>query len=266
MLAVFGGEETREDDAERAVLCGLALLAEGARVGAEIAAAHGHAGFNVRVGIHTGPVLLGSGVGTDPSVHGVAVNVAARMEQTAPPGALRISQEVYAQVRGMFDVTAPEPLHVKGIDAPVVSYLVHKAKPRSFRIVARGIEGVATRMIGRDAELATLEEAFARVFRERRLAAVTVVGEAGIGKSRLLSEFETWVEARPETVLLFKGRATPQTEEQPYGLLRDIVAWRFRIADDDSSASRPGQAGGRARPGLRRRGRRDRQHPPARAS
>ena len=161
--------------------------------------------------MHTGGVLLGGGVDADGSIRGIAVNIAARMEQTAPAGALRISHDTYAQVRGLFEVEAQEPLAVKGVDAPIQSYLVLRAKPRSFRIGTRGIEGVATRMIGRDAELEQLQAAFKRLFDDRKLAAVTVVADAGIGKSRLLYEFEAWSEARPESFFLFRGRATPQT-------------------------------------------------------
>ena len=234
ILAAFGADEAREDDAERAVHCGLALLELGQVLGAEVLAAHGHAGFNVRVGIHTGGVLLGGGVDAEGTIRGIAVNIAARMEQTAPAGALRISHDTYAQVRGLFEVEAQEPLAVKGVDAPIQSYLVSRAKPRNFRIVTRGIEGVATRMIGREAELEALQAAFLQLFAERKLAAVTVVADAGIGKSRLLYEFAAWSEARPEAFYLFRGRATPATGTQAFGLLRDILAWRFQIADDDS--------------------------------
>ena len=234
ILAVFGADEAREDDAERAVRCGLALLELGRALGAEVRAAHGHDAFNVRVGIHTGGVLLGGGVDADGSVRGIAVNIAARMEQTAPAGALRISHDAYAQVRGLFEVERQEPLAVKGVDEPIQSYLVLRAKPRSFRLGSRGIEGVATRMIGRDAELEALQAAFKRLFVDRNLGAVSVVADAGIGKSRLLYEFSAWSDARPETFVIFRGRATPQTQGQPFGLLRDIIAWRFQIADDDS--------------------------------
>ncbi|MFY7949822.1 MAG: ATP-binding protein, partial [Gemmatimonas sp.] len=187
-----------------------------------------------RVGIHTGGVLLGGGVDAEGTIRGIAVNIAARMEQTAPAGALRISHDTYAQVRGLFEVDAQEPLAVKGVDAPVQSHLVRRAKPRQFRIGTRGIEGVATRMIGRDAELEALQAAYHRLFEQRTLAAVTVVAEAGIGKSRLLYEFEAWSEARPESFFLFRGRATPATGTQAFGLLRDIVAWRLQIHDDDT--------------------------------
>ncbi|HEX2013075.1 MAG TPA: adenylate/guanylate cyclase domain-containing protein, partial [Roseateles sp.] len=234
ILAVFGADESREDDTERAVHCGLALLELGKQLGAEVESTHGHAGFNVRVGVHTGAVLLGGGVDGDGSIRGIAVNIAARMEQTAPAGALRISHDSYAQVRGLFDVDAQAPLTVKGVDSPIQSYLVSRAKPRNFRIGTRGIEGVATKMVGRDAELQTLQAAFKRLFAERRLAAVTVVAEAGVGKSRLQYEFEAWSEEQPERFYLFRGRATPQTGLQAYGLLRDMLAWRFQIRDDDS--------------------------------
>ncbi|MFO1305523.1 MAG: adenylate/guanylate cyclase domain-containing protein [Burkholderiales bacterium] len=234
ILAAFGVHEAREDDAERAVHCGLALLELGKTLGAEVQVAHGRAGFDVRAGIHTGDVLLGGGLAPYGAIHGIAVNIAARMEQTAPAGALRISHDTYAHVRGLFEVDVQEPLSVKGVDAPVQSYLVRRAKPRNFRIVTRGIEGVATRMIGRDAELEALQDAFKRLFQDRKLAAVTVVADAGIGKSRLLYEFAAWSETRPETFFLFRGRATPQTNAQSFGLLRDILVWRFQIADDDS--------------------------------
>ena len=95
ILAAFGADRAAEDDAERAVRCGLALLELGRALRAEVQAAHGHAGFDFRVGIHSGGVLLGGGVDEDGTIRGIAVNIAARMEQTAPPGGLRISHETY---------------------------------------------------------------------------------------------------------------------------------------------------------------------------
>ena len=234
ILAVFGADGSREDDAERAVRCGLALLELGKALGAEVQATHGRSGFDVRVGVHTGGVLLGGGVDADASIRGIAVNIAARMEQTAPAGALRISQDSYAQVRGSFEVEPQEPLAVKGLDEPIQSYLVLRAKPRSSRLGVRGVDGVASRMIGRQDELEALQQAFMCLFSDRRMSVVTVVADAGIGKSRLLQEFEAWSESRSQTVCIFRGRATPQTQSQPFGLLRDILTWRLHIADDDS--------------------------------
>ena len=70
----------------------------------------------------------------DGTIRGIAVNMAARMEQSAPPGGLRISHDTYPQVRGVFDVEAQPPLSVKGIDAPLQTYLVVRARPRAFRV------------------------------------------------------------------------------------------------------------------------------------
>ena len=235
LLAAFGADGAAEDDAERAVRSGLALLALGKLLGAEVRARHNYAGFDVRVGIHTGGVLLGGGVDQDGSIRGQAVNIAARMEQTAPAGALRISHDTYSAVRGAFEVDAQEPLFVKGVDTPVRTYLVLCAKPRAFKGVARGIDGVETRMIGRESELTALQNAFSRLWQPGAgLERLVIVSEAGLGKSRLLYEFANWAEARAERYCLFQARATPQTQGQPYGLLHDLVASRWEIRDSDS--------------------------------
>jgi len=236
LLAVFGSEESREDDPERCVRCGLALLDEGRTLGEEVRREYGHPDFNVRVGVHTGGVLLGGGVDAEGSIRGIAVNIAARMEQTAPAGGLRISQDTYRQVRGVFEVEPQPPIAVKGVDEPILTYLVLRARPRAFRTTTRGIEGVETRMIGREAELRALQDAFLRLHGERRLEVVIVIAEAGVGKSRLLYELEKWAETRPENFTIFQGRAEPQTQSQPFGVLRDVLAWRLKISDSDSLA------------------------------
>ena len=237
LLAVFGADEAREDDPERAVCCGLALLAEGRALGEEVERQYAHPGFNVRIGVHTGGVLLGGGVDADGTIRGIAVNIAARMEQTAPAGGMRISHDTWHLVRGAFDVEAQAPLAVKGVAEPVVTYLVIRTKPRSLRTGTRGIEGIETRMVGRDAEMKSLQEACARLHDERRYAAVTVVADAGVGKSRLLHEFERWLADQPQPLVRFHGRADPATQSRPFGLLRDVLAWHLQIGDSDSMRS-----------------------------
>ncbi len=240
LLAVFGAAGADEHGAENAVRAALAIVAQARQLAAEVEQKHQVVGFNVRAGTDSGQVLLGSGVDAENSIRGNAVNLAARMEQSAPPGGVRISHNTYRHIRGVFDVTEEPALLVKGIDAPVRSYLVLRAKPRAFRAAARGVEGLETRMVGRDAQLALLQDAFEALHAqpgsmERSLRSITVVADAGVGKSRLLHEFENWAEARPERVHLFKGRAQPQTRQQPYGLMRDMLAWRLQIADSDSA-------------------------------
>lgn len=235
LLAVFGADETHEDDAERAVHAGLALLDEARRLRQEVRRTRGSEGLELRVGIHTGGVLLGGGVDGDGTVRGSTVHLAARMEQTAPAGSLRISHDTYRHVRGVFDVLPQPPLTLKGFDEPVVTYLVQRAKPRAFRVASRGIEGLDTRLIGRDVELARLQQAFGAVIDTRRLQRVTVLADAGLGKSRLVHEFERWAETSSVSFHRFRGRAQPPPRTQPYGLLRDLLAWRLQIADSDSA-------------------------------
>ena len=233
MLAAFGTEATSEDDAESAVHAGLAVVEAAREHAAAVMRDHGIADFNVRAGVHTGRVLLGAGVDAEGSIRGATVNIAARMEQTAPHGRLRISHDTWRQVRGLFETSEMEAVKVKGVDQPLRSYLVERARPHGFRNPTRGIEGIATRMVGRDAELAALGEAFARAAFDHQLAAVTVVGEPGIGKSRLLAEFRAGLEESDQPCRLLLARAHPRSALRPYGLLHELFAWHLRIADGD---------------------------------
>ena len=241
LLAVFGYDLAREDDAERAVRAGLALLEEGRRQGESVKRSHGYDGFDVRVGVHTGNVLLGGGVDSEGSIRGIAVNIAARMEQTAPAGALRISRDTYHQVRGLFDVEPQPPLEVKGIDELIVSYLVQRVRPRAFRVPGRGLdsvagEGVAAEvgMIGRDAEIGEVMRVLGDAQALRSLRMITVVADAGVGKSRLLLEVERRLERHPGTVRLLHGRAQRHGLNLPHGVVRDMLAWHCDILDSDA--------------------------------
>ena len=160
LLAVFGADQALEDDAERAVRAGLAIPEAAPRLAAEFRSRYGVAGLQLarRHPHRAGLARRRRRRRGQHSRH--TVNIAARMEQTAPPGGLRISHETYRHVRGVFDVEAQAPIEIKGITGPVRSYLVMRAKPRAFRIANRGLEGIDTPMVGRDAELARIGEAF----------------------------------------------------------------------------------------------------------
>jgi predicted ATPase len=164
---------------------------------------------------------------------GSAVNLAARLESAAPPDGLLISQHTYAHVRGLFDLLPGQSIRLKGFSESVEIYQVKGAKPHSFRPKTRGVEGVETPMIGREEELKALQDSVGEVLHDRESRFITVVGEAGLGKSRLLDEFENWLEKQPTPILLFKGRATLETLVLPYALLRDLFVSHFNIRDDD---------------------------------
>jgi class 3 adenylate cyclase/tetratricopeptide (TPR) repeat protein len=231
VMALWGANEVREDDPERAIRAGLAMQAELAafREACELPLA-------MRVGIHTGAALLG-GVGTagEFSAMGDAVNLASRLEGAAPVGGVLISHDTYRHVRGVFDVQDQEPVALKGKAEPVRTYLVQRAKPRAFRMQTRGVEGIETRMVGRDAELLILQNTFRDAMEDAETRVVTVVGEAGVGKSRLLYEFENWLELLPEGVTTFRAQPTPDMQAIAYGAMRDMFAARFDIRESDSA-------------------------------
>ena len=235
ILAAFGANGAREDDAERAVHCGLALLALGTTLSAEVLTAHDHNDFNIRVGIHTGDVLLGGGVDADGSIRGMAVNIAARMEQTAPAGTMRISQDTWALVRGDFDAEAQPPIIVKGRDEPIATWLVKAVKPRALRLPGRGIAGLETPLVGREHELRRFQVAVGAMLIDRQPRALTLLAEAGLGKSRLLREFQHSLSAHTSTWWLLPARAQPSGALQPFGLLRDLLLRWLEIADSDSA-------------------------------
>jgi class 3 adenylate cyclase len=230
VMALWGVDKAGESDPERAIRAALAMQA----ALAEFEAGHD---INMRIGLNTGPVLMGT-VGTtgEFSVVGDTVNLASRLEGAAPTGGVLISYDTYRHVRGVFDVLEQEPIQVKGKARPVQTYVVQRAKPRAFRMSTRGVAGIETRMVGRDAELLMLQNMFRDATEDAEVRVVTVVGDAGVGKSRLLYEFEKWIELLSEQVWRFEGRATPETQARPYSLIRRMFAHRFEILDSDSAA------------------------------
>jgi class 3 adenylate cyclase/tetratricopeptide (TPR) repeat protein len=233
--AAFGMDETREDDAERAVRAGLAIQAAGREQAEAALRLHGIVDFAVRVGVHSGDVARGAGVEADNTAMGAAVNIAARMEQSAPPGGLRISHDTFSQVRGLFEVESQAPLQVKGVDAPMQTYLVRAALERSGASVERGLQGVATPMVGRQAELQRLLDSASQARGTRQLQALTLLGDAGLGKSRLLREFKAALSGAAAGCRLLTVRAQPDGQLRPWGLLRSVLAVQCGVADTDSA-------------------------------
>ena len=228
LLALFGARTSTERDPEDAILA--ALDAQAAVAGMQLA----HP-VRIRVGIHTGLVVVGDLGGDEKkefTATGDAMNLAARLQGAAPPGGVLISHDTYQHVRGVFTVTPQPPLPVKGKQEPVQTYLVRRVKPRSFRAVLRGVAGIQTRTIGRDRELRQLQATYLDAFENRRLVWTQVVGEAGIGKSRLLDDLRDWSELRPELLRLLRARAYAGDARQPFSLIRRMWFDRFQIAED----------------------------------
>lgn len=229
LMALWGASATGEDDAEQAVKAALAMLDE----------VNWHTpSYSLKIGLNTGLALL-SAVGGhgEFTAMGDTVNVAARLAQAAGADQVFITHETYRHVRGLFDVQALAPLALKGKHQPVPVYDVLRAKPLALQLGARGVEGVETPLVGRTAELRQLQEAFRATLHNSETQAITVMGEAGLGKSRLLYEFTIWLDLLPNAVNYLKGRATHHTEFAPYALLRDVFTFRFDIRESDSAST-----------------------------
>lgn len=237
VMALFGVPAVHEDDAERAVRAALAMQSELRDFAAGRAGAA--KGLRMRIGIHSGPVVLGTvGANAEFTAMGDAVNLASRLEHAAPVGGILVSHDVCRQVEASFDVSEPSEIEVKGKKAAVQVYEVRRSRSREFQAAARrGVVGPSAAMLGRDAELRLLAGALAAaVDGSPGPGLVTVCAAAGVGKSRLRFELERRAGALPAPALLLKGRATAQVTASPYALVRDAFAAHFDILETDSAA------------------------------
>lgn len=258
VLAVFGVPQAQETDSENAIRAALAMQQAMAALNDRLAGSpdalrqhhpvsqpqgpltsdtptSGPLPLSLRIGVHTGPVLATVGQSMeDFLVTGDTVNLAARLQSAAPPGGMLISHDTWRHVEDLFEVEALAPLALKGKAEPVRSYLVLRARPRPLRKNLRGVAGVMTKMVGRTSELALLQDTLMDVREDRQAQMIMVVGEAGVGKSRLLVEFEAWADPLPFQVTYLKGRATPEAQHTPYALLRDVFATSFQIEEGDA--------------------------------
>ncbi|MGE5138524.1 MAG: adenylate/guanylate cyclase domain-containing protein, partial [Rudaea sp.] len=239
ILAFFGAPEAHEDDAERAILAGLAIV-ERVRQYSEKLKAERNIELKVRVGINTGLVVVGN-IGNDLkseyTAMGDAINLASRLQSAAPPGSILISHDTLRYVRGVFDVTPQPPLTVKGKSAPVKTYLVKRARAHPFRVAVRGVAGIQTRTIGRDQELKSLQSAYKDACDNGGVVWAQLVGEPGVGKSRVMSDFTEWLDLQPEGFTLLRARAFLGDTANAFALIRRMWFDRFQIAEDAPRAA-----------------------------
>ncbi|HEX5951311.1 MAG TPA: adenylate/guanylate cyclase domain-containing protein [Actinomycetota bacterium] len=232
ILAVFGVPTAHEDDPERAVRAALAVreVLDDLNRGF---AAEGRPELAMRIGIEAGEVLVDLERAEGPR-HGMltgdAVNTAARLQQASEPGQIVVGSTVHDATAERIEYRALPPLELKGKTEPVPAWGVQRVRagPRGERAPLR----LEARMVGRDEELATLERALARVRTESRPALVTVIGPAGIGKSRLAFEFLWAIEHLPEPVSVRKGRCLSYGNVS-YSALAEAVKAECGVLDDD---------------------------------
>ncbi len=216
VMAVFGVPQAHEDDAARAVRAAAGIQRRVAAMSDESARRLGHP-LRVRAGVATGEVLAGDDAVRMTMVTGDAVNLAARLEQAAGPGEVLVDQVTHELVAESATWSPPRRLALKGKSAPVTAYALADVTGPHRSGTGRS---AAAPFVGRRAESAQLVRAFDRAVAESRCVPVTVVGEPGVGKSRLVEEV---VRRLPVTRVL-RGTCPSYGEGMTYYALRELVS------------------------------------------
>ena len=228
LLIYFGWPTAREDDPERAIRAGLAILDAMTPLNAKLGADNG-THLAVRIGMHTGPVVIADGG----EVFGETPNVAARVQSAAEPDTVVISAVTQRLVAGMFVLEDRGPQALKGVREPVVLYRV--VQPSGVRSRLDIAAGRLTRFVGREVELATLVDRWERA-QDGEGQNVVVLGEAGVGKSRLVYELHEHLGSVPHTWL--ECGATPYTEGTPFHPVIALVSRGLTFTPEDTATEK----------------------------
>ena len=236
ILAFFGAPTAHEDDPQRAVMAGLEIVASVTALRDKLARERG-LDLNVRVGINTGPVVVGdvgSELRQEYSAMGDAVNVAARMEQTAEPGTVQITEDTYRLVANLFEVEPLGGVELKGKRHPVSSYRVLGRLDAPWTV--RATRRLDAPLVGRDQEMRLIRDALEGT-REGDGRVLLLCGDPGLGKSRLIEEANAiWSELEPGDDRRWDfWRCVPFDTMQPYAQYRRLIRERAGVRETDTA-------------------------------
>jgi class 3 adenylate cyclase/tetratricopeptide (TPR) repeat protein len=229
-MAVFGAPATHEDDPERAVRCGLAIV-EAVR---DLTRAQPDLDLRVRVGVNTGQAVVAADRHLSERVVGDVVNTAARLEGVAPIGGVLVGEATFRATRSLFHYRPLDPVRVKGKAEPLPVWLASSARGRLGVAVD---QPPATPFLGREAELGRLRRVYAEVRDRASVRLVAVAGEPGVGKTRLVRELRAFVDARPELVTWRQGHCLPYGEGISFWALGEVVKAQAGILEFDDPAT-----------------------------
>ncbi|HZD55555.1 MAG TPA: tetratricopeptide repeat protein [Anaerolineales bacterium] len=233
LMALFGAPMAHENNAERAVRTALEMQSHIAIL-SEKQIGRLNEQLKLHIGLHSGMVIVG-GVGSDMLMDytaiGDTVNLARRLEEAAPAGTILVSDKVYRRTRAIFEYRKLPALSLKGVSKPVTGYRLvgQKSRPGSVR----GLEGLRAPLIGRDAELDFLKQAFYDLNNLQQGKFVLVTGDAGIGKSRLTSELKRQVNHMPFKML--EGQSLTYRRSVPYWIFQDLMRHYLGVTPETSS-------------------------------
>jgi class 3 adenylate cyclase len=224
VMAVFGVPLAHEDDALRAVRAASEMRERLERLNPKLERRFG-ASLALRIGVNSGEVVAGDVSSREAVVTGDAVNTAARLEQAAAPGEILLGERTLRLARGALEVERVEPVHAKGKAEPVAAYRLLALAPSPPLAPVR-----VSLLVGRENELAALERHFDQAVSDGRCRLATIVGEPGVGKSRLASELIARVDGRAAA---YAGRCLPYGEGITFWPMAEIVRRASSIRDED---------------------------------
>ena len=229
VMAVFGAPAAHEDDPERAVRAALAIR----DAVAEMNEQDPELDLHVRIGINSGEALVS--LAADPlqgegMAAGDVVNTAARLQGAAPVDGILTGEATYRATERAIEYRPVEAVHAKGKDRPVTAWEAVEARSRFGVDVTRRVD---TPLVGRERELALLRDALDRARLQDEAQLVTIVGEPGIGKSRLVHELYEHIESFPELITWRQGRSLPYGEGISYWALGEMVKAEAGILETD---------------------------------
>jgi class 3 adenylate cyclase len=231
VMAVCGAPVAHEDDAERAVRAGLRIL----EAIAELNEADPGLDLQVRVGINTGEAVVTVGARPEHGegiVTGDVVNTAARIQGAAPVNGVAVSEQTYRATSRVFEYEQLAPVSVKGKAEPLSLWRAKSARSRFGSDVR---DRFKTPFVGRELEKPLLIGTFERAAQQRSVQLVTVVGEPGVGKSRLIAELSAYTDAKPGITRWRQGRCLPYGEGITFWALGEIVKAEAGILESDSA-------------------------------
>ena len=231
VMAAWGAVATNEDDAERAVRAGMELIDMVAKLGADA----GVPEMAARAGVLTGEASVRSDTNSEGMVIGDLVNTAARLQGSAEPGTVYVGETTYRAAGDSIQFADIGSLDMKGIELPVPAW-------KALRIVAQigGVlrnDGLEPPFTGRAPELRMLKDQLHAAEREQRARLISVIGQAGIGKSRLVWEFQKYIDGLIHDIYWHQGRSPAYGDNLAFWAVGEMVRHRARIAETDDAAT-----------------------------
>src|SRR6266851_2518317 len=232
IMAFFGYPTAHDNDAERAARAGLAILDAIARLNEPPA----HTKLAVRIGIDSGQVVVGAGAGKEVDAFGDTANIAARVQAAAEPDTVVVTGDTHRLISGLFIVEELGAQTLKGIERPIQLYRIVRPSGMRGRLAAAAATRALTYFVGREDELRLLQSRWERVV-EGEGQVITIVGEAGIGKSRLVQEFRDRIVAERHTWLECATAAFFQNT--PFYAVADMLQQTFHWHSNQNNERRP---------------------------